>query len=44
MNHNEMNPHDDSRALRRIKDAASKRKRRQDAEYRTQEQLANRNA
>jgi hypothetical protein len=39
-----MNPHGDSRALRHIKDAANERKRRQDAEYRTQEQLANRNA
>ncbi len=32
-----MNPHGDPRALQRIKDAANKRKRRQNTEYRRQD-------
>ena len=39
-----MNRYADSRALHCIKDAVNKRKRRQDDEYRAQEQSANRNA
>ncbi len=36
-----MSPHGDSRALRRIKDADNKRKRRQDPARREEEQVAN---
>ena len=35
-----MSPHGDSRALRRIKDADNKRKRRQDPARREEEQVA----
>ena len=37
-----MSPHGDSRALRRIKDAANKRKRRQDPARREEGQVADR--
>ncbi len=40
INHNEMNHHGDSRALRRIKNAANQRKRRQDPARREAEQVA----
>ncbi len=40
INHNVMNHHGDSRALRRIKNAANQRKRRQDPERREEEQVA----
>jgi hypothetical protein len=40
INHNEMNHHGDSRALRRIKNAANQRKRRQDPARRETEQEA----
>jgi hypothetical protein len=38
INHNEMNHHGDFRALRRIKNAANQRKRRQDLARREEEQ------
>ena len=40
INHNEMNHHGDSRALRRTKNAAYQRKRRQDPARREAEQVA----
>ncbi len=41
INHNEMNHHGDSKALRRIKNAANQRKRCQDPARREAEQVVN---